>query len=291
MASRLPLYCPGHCKSPSGRLQLRHSPAKVLAVLLTQTLMDNEAMELPKEAVYSHWRQRFAWWLHYLKARQKPKERPRVRRLAGFIPEGGVIFDIGAHFGYLAKEFAVIHNGSCMVHCFEPVPYTRSILERVVDRFQNVHIESRALSNQAGHMKLSIPIKESGRLGIGLAHFGDEVRRDYIVEPVETLTLDAYVAEQGLARLDFVKMDVEGAEFQILQGAEKTLKELRPHVYCELISTSTARMGYKPETVFDFLTNLGYRAAVIERSGEKRPVEGLIEGEEDYLFYPERAEK
>ena len=246
-------------------------------------------MELPKEPVYSHWRQRIAWWQHYFKARYNPKERPRVRQLAGFIPEGGVIFDIGAHFGYLAKEFAVIHGGSCEVHCFEPVPYTRSILERVVDRFGNVRVESRALSNQAGLMKISIPVKESGRLGIGLSHFGDELQRDYIVEPVETLTLDAYVDEQGMTQLDFIKIDVEGAELLILQGAEVTLAELQPLVYCELAPALTARMGYPPEAVFDFLAGFGYRAAVVDAAGHKQPVEGLVAGAEDYLFYPRSA--
>ena len=245
-------------------------------------------MELPKEPVYSHWRQRFAWWLHYLKARHNPKERPRVQRLARFIPKGGTVFDVGAHFGYLAKEFALIHDGNCEVHCFEPVPYTRSILERVVGGFDNVRIDSRALSNQAGSERISIPIKESGRLGIGLAHFGDETKRDrYIVETVETVTLDTYVAERELSRLDFIKMDVEGAELQILRGGEKTLREFRPLVYCEIGPETCARMGYEPDNVFDFFSRFGYSAAVLDQSGGKCPVGGLVEGEEDYLFYPE----
>lgn len=243
-------------------------------------------MELSREAVYSHWRQRLAWLQHYLKARYSAKERPRVLQLARFIPEGGVIFDVGAHFGYLAKEFSAIHGGSCKVHCFEPVSYTRSILQRVVGRLGNVRIESRALSNQAGSVRISIPVKESGRLGIGLSHFGDEVRRDYIVESVDTLSLDAYMDEQTLSRLDFIKCDVEGAELLVLQGAEKALARHRPAIYSELDTDLAARMGYKPERVFDFLAERGYLAYILDASGEKQPVSGLVAGVVDYLFLP-----
>lgn len=243
-------------------------------------------MELSREAVYSNWRQRLAWVQHYLKARFNAKERPRVLQLARFIPEGGVIFDVGAHFGYLAKEFSAIHGGSCKVHCFEPVSYTRSILQRVVGRFGNVRIDARALSDQAGTVRISIPVKESGRLGIGLSHFGDEMRRDYIVESVETLTLDAYMGEQAVPRLDFIKCDVEGAELLVLQGAQQALARHRPAIYCELNTHLAARMGYEPERVFDFLAERGYRAYILDGSGNKQAVSGLVAGADDYLFLP-----
>lgn len=247
-------------------------------------------MELNRDEVYSNWRQRLAWLQHYLKARYKRKERPRVLQLARFIPEGGVIFDVGAHFGYLSKEFCSIHSGSCQVHCFEPVSYTRSILRRVVGRFGNVRIESRALSDRAGITKISVPVKESGRLGIGLSHFGAEMRRDYIVETVETLTVDAYMDEQALARLDFIKCDVEGAELLVLQGAEKALARYRPVIYCELNTQLAARMGYGPESVFGFLAERGYCAYILDASGAKHPVSGVVKGADDYLFLPAAAQ-
>lgn len=246
-------------------------------------------MELSREAVYSSWRQRLAWVQHYLKARYKHKERPRVRQLASFIPKGGVIFDVGAHFGYLAKEFRALYGGGCQVHCFEPISYTRSILRRVVGRFDNVRIEARALSNRAGLERVSIPVKETGRLGIGLSHFGNEISRDYIVESVKTVTLDDYMAEQAVPRLDFIKCDVEGAELLVLQGAQRSLARFRPAVYCELKMDSAARMGYRPEDVFDFLAGIGYSAYVLDTDGEKRLVHGLVTGAEDYLFLAEAS--
>ena len=72
--------------------------------------------------------QRFSKLLHWAKARIRRKERDRVNSFARWIPAGGTIFDIGAHFGYFSKEFARLHGGSCKVYCFEPVSYSHSIL-------------------------------------------------------------------------------------------------------------------------------------------------------------------
>lgn len=112
------------------------------------------------------------------------------------------------------------------------------------------------------------------------------MRRDYIVEAAETLTVDAYMDEQALARLDFVKCDVEGAELLVLRGAEKALARHRPVIYCELNTQLAARMGYGPESVFGFLADRGYRAYILDALGEKHPVNGVVEGADDYLFLP-----
>ena len=69
-------------------------------------------------AVYRSSGQRFARVLHGLKARYRRKERARVGCLAGLFEPGAVVLDVGAHFGYFAKEFCQVHQGRCTVHCF-----------------------------------------------------------------------------------------------------------------------------------------------------------------------------
>lgn len=242
-------------------------------------------MELSREKIYRHWRQRFAWLGHFLKAYLKHKERPRVLRLANYIPAHAVIFDVGAHFGYLAKEFARIHNGTCRVYCFEPVSYTYSILERVMHKFANAKLEFFALSNAKGTLEITIPVKPSGRLGIGLSHFGPEQEWNYITEEIRTERLDDYVAQNGIERLDFIKIDVEGAELLVLQGAENTLRTLRPTVYCEVQPSWTKRLGYAPADLFEFMQDKGYRPHVLHEEGLEA-IAGYQEEYEDYLFMP-----
>ncbi len=243
-------------------------------------------MELSREHYYRHWRQRLAWLQHFLKVRFKHKERPRVLRLSNFIPPGGVVFDIGAHFGYLAKEFCRIHNASCKVFCFEPVEYTYSILSRIMAAYPNAVIENIALSDREGTERISIPVKESGNLGIGLSHFGAETVRDYIIEPITTVTLDGYMQSHKIERLDFIKCDVEGAELLVFKGGSQSLDKFRPALYFELNDVYTKRLGYRAQEVFSFLTGKGYRPHRLDAKGNAQAIESYVAEVEDYLFLP-----
>lgn len=227
-----------------------------------------------------------SWMHHFLKARFRHKERPRVDRLAEFIPRGEVVLDVGAHFGYMAKEFCRIHDGTCSVYCFEPVEYTYSILTRVMAGYGNAVLENFALSNREGVEQISIPIKESGNLGIGLSHFGRGVGRDYIVESIRTRTLDDYARAHDLSRVDFIKCDVEGAELLVFNGGAGTLDRFRPTIYTEVQDSFTQRLGYRAHDLFSFLAAKGYRAHVLQDDGEVREVAGYVEDVHDYLFCP-----
>ncbi|MDD4880982.1 MAG: FkbM family methyltransferase, partial [Gallionellaceae bacterium] len=185
--------------------------------------------------------QRFAWWLHMIKARLRRKEAKKVAYLGRHVPPGGVILDIGAHFGYFSKEFCRLHNHSCHVYGFEPVSYTRSILELVTRSFGNFSLHSTALSDANGEADIQIPIKKSGHIGIGLSHLGEERNRDFISETITTLKLDTFMAATGLTRIDFIKCDVEGAELAGFKGGANAIATFRPTVFCEVNDQLTQR--------------------------------------------------
>jgi len=242
-------------------------------------------MELNHDQVYSHWRQRVAWWNHYLKAALKHKERNRVKMLSKLIPHGGVILDVGAHFGYLAKEFCKIHDKSCRVYCFEPISYTYSILTRVMRKFDNAIIEKIGLSYENGLIKITIPVKESGRLGIGLTHFGGEPERDYILEEINIIRLDGYCVMRNINRLDFIKCDVEGAEYSVFKGGEVTLKRFMPIIYTEIKQDFARRIGHDASDIISLLENIGYSTNYYN-NGEIIRVKEYSDKIEDYLFIP-----
>ena len=244
-------------------------------------------MELSRDKQYKRWRQRLAWVQHYLKAKLNDKEKGRVSLLSKYVKNdsGAVILDVGAHFGYLAKEFCQLRP-QAKIYCFEPVEYTRSVLVRVMKSYKNALIEDFALSDSNGCVDISIPVKESGNLGIGLSHFGSESARDYIVEKIRTVRLDDYVVDKGIRRLDFIKCDVEGAEFLVFKGGESAIARFRPVVYAEILDRHTQRLGYAARDIFDFFFEKNYRSYVMEKSGELIEVTGTIDGAEDYLFLP-----
>jgi len=163
---------------------------------------------------------------------------------------GAVLFDVGANFGYYALMLAAALRRECEVHAFEPTDATFERLRQhiALNRMEGtVHAHRLALSDAPGTASMH------GRDGNSGAAF---------VEPgvgaVQVSTLDAFVAERGLRRLDFMKIDVEGFEERVLRGGERVLRELRPSILLEVQPTTLERAGSSVRRLADLLTSHGY---------------------------------
>ena len=208
--------------------------------------------------------QKFAKILHTLKTKIRVEKRDEVNQFEPFIKNGAVVFDIGAHFGQYAKAFALLNNKSTTVYCFEPISYTRSILLSVLKSYKNTHIFSNGFADKPGKLEINIPIKKSGKIGPGLAHLGNETKRDYVTEIVEIETIDNFVAKNNIKKIDFIKIDIEGPELLVFKGAEKTLKKYKPTIICEVNHEHMGRVNLKTEDLFRFLNKLGYESYLSE---------------------------
>ena len=62
-------------------------------------------------------------------------------------------------------------------------------------------------------------------------------------------TIDHFIEEEGITNVDFIKIDVEGNEKAVLEGAYVTIKKERPLIYCELLRKHAKRFGYHPNEV------------------------------------------
>lgn len=247
--------------------------------------MERKGQKIASSSVYNAPSQRFNRLLQKLKTKYKARDRHVIECLGTLIPEQGVILDIGAHLGGYAKEFARLYRGNVTVHCFEPSPYNLSILKEVVGNLNNVHINEFALSDKVGEVDLYLPIKKSGHLGTGLAHFGLEQARNYITERVQTVPLDSYTTENELSRLDFVKCDVEGAELLVLQGGVETIRRFHPTLYVEIGEDYLARMGHHAKDVFNFLRSVDYEPYQMDlKSCVPTRVNGYQGRAKNYLF-------
>ncbi len=240
--------------------------------------------QLGRDGIYNSLGQRIARYLHLYKAKYRAKERSRVQVLSRYIPEGGVVLDVGAHFGYFAKEFARLHGGSCTVYAFEPMEYTLGILKSVTKSMPNIELCERALSDSNNIVDLYIPVKKQRKIGPGLSHLGKETERDYIVQPVETIRLDDYIEEKKVPRVDFIKIDVEGAELLVLKGAASTISKYRPAIYAEVNDEYTKRLGYGASDIFKYLEAHGYSASFVLGNDFSLNQVHDYGGPGDYLF-------
>ncbi|MES3037950.1 MAG: FkbM family methyltransferase [Bdellovibrionota bacterium] len=142
--------------------------------------------------------------------------------------ENNVCLDIGANIGYWAC-FLLAKVGKGEVHTFEPNPDTFKILKK--------NIESNFPGSRAIVNNLALG-EENGSISLFLNpyHSGDD--RTIFTEgrtqiAVKQMTLDSYVESKNLKALDFVKIDVQGAELSVLKGGIKSLKTFAPRILME----------------------------------------------------------
>lgn len=225
-------------------------------------------------------RQRASWLAHLFKAVTQQHHRDLIPVLAPFIATDAVILDVGAHAGQFSKLFATLAPEG-RVYAFEPSPYARSVLgpALAVGGRGRVEVIPAGLSDTAGDLVLHTPIKRRGGLGFGIAHLGGEAAEG-VDQIVPLTTLDAFAETRGLARLDFIKMDIEGWEFRALTGGRSTLARFLPVLFLEVDAAMLARAGDDPDSLFGWLRALGYRAW---RAPGMTPAEAY-EGPGDYLF-------
>ena len=151
-------------------------------------------------------------------------------------------------------------------------------------------------------MLLVTPRKITGRMGRAYAFVADavpqgEARPDlqdtgHEAQPTQVVTLDDFCAERGIAQVDFIRMDIEGAELMALQGAAGILDRDRPHVLLEIHPQMLeARFnGTAAEQVVELFSRRGYRrspsTATAWKSAATRSATRALEG---LLLHPPDA--
>ena len=206
-------------------------------------------------------RARLTYWAHLFKALARQHHTELIPILRPVLPPDGIVFDVGAHAGQMAKLFALMAPQG-HVYAFEPGAYALSILRPMV-RLKGrgrISIDPIAFGAAPGMLTLSTPIKKSGSLGFGLSHLGEGGEGSNVFRhEVAVETVDRTVAAKGLKRLDLIKADIEGWEMQLLLGATETLEKLHPVVFLEAVDFYLARAGDSRAALWAFMRDRGYR--------------------------------
>ena len=134
-----------------------------------------------------------------------------TRRL---VRPGMTVFDLGAHVGYYSRFLSKLVGPAGVVYAFEPNPENRAALRRNLDApgYSNVEIVPCAISDREDTRKLFISPGHSNHSLIE----GYTDAESFVEVP--SISVDAFAAKRGIQSVDFVKMDVEGAESMALNG-------------------------------------------------------------------------
>lgn len=132
-----------------------------------------------------------------------------------------VIFDVGANIGQSAKEYAK-HFPNATIYCFEPISKTFEILDKKLARKKNVHCFKLAFGAQEG--EIEVPLQELSLENTLLDHPElDCAGADSKTEVVIISTIEKFCQEHGIEHIDFLKIDTEGYDLEVLKGAQSLM--------------------------------------------------------------------
>lgn len=185
--------------------------------------------------------------------------------LAPSLKPGAVFLDVGAHIGYFSLRASKEVGASGRVLSFEPNPETVAALRANVEanHLANITVLPIACTDQATELTLYA----AGHINTGASSLA---RRNADVDAGEAprafqvrgRPIDDVVREMNLSRVDAVKIDVEGAELQVLRGAAGTLRRFHPKVVLEVVPSQLASFQTTEQEVIAFLKQCGYTTGV-----------------------------
>lgn len=163
------------------------------------------------------------------------KTEPCIRR---FCRPGDTVVDVGANIGEWTLQMADAVGPGGRVIAIEPIPHLAEALQKSTwaNNLRQVSIAAVALSESEGQGEFSVERANTGgsRLGRYCAEACDTIT-------VRVETLDGLIARSKIGRVDFIKVDVEGFELEVLRGARATLARHRPPMYLEVGAEDLAK--------------------------------------------------
>ena len=200
-----------------------------------------------------------------------------------------IVVDIGANVGNFTRSCVKQKNRAGLILAVEPSHYVFPILKfwSKVWSQKNLSIICRKniLSETSGTSNLHTPVKNSGSLRVGLAYTGQQKHPEVYSETVHSLRLDDLLTAEGITKVDLVKIDVEGAEENVVNGAPLLLNQIRPIWYLELDDSRASSMGNSSERLFKLMIDAGYKAYWLDSNLNLTHVLSL-QGDDNYLFIP-----
>lgn len=175
-----------------------------------------------------------------------------LRRTLG---KGGVLVDVGANTGWYSFHAAQIVRPNGRVVAVEADPRALRCLSATLGRNADLPIVVvRAAASDrdgVGFLSLARDCGHSALTSSGRGH------------PTRTVTLDSLLSELRLARVDALKIDVEGAELRVLEGATRLIQEHHPIVVCEASETTLQQFNARPTDLVAFLRALDYSVTTV----------------------------
>jgi FkbM family methyltransferase len=194
-------------------------------------------------------------------------ENAEIRFVQRLLEPGMTVLDAGAHHGLYTLLASVRVGPKGRVFAFEPSPRERERLRRHIrlNKCSNVRIEQFALGTTFG--------KSDFFLVEGIGDYCNSLRRPAVKAETKTIqvevtSLDGFLSREPALDVDFMKVDTEGAELDVLKGAVHFLQAVpRAVILIEVAEIRTAPWGYSAREIIRFLSSFDYDWFEIQPTG------------------------
>ena len=183
--------------------------------------------------------------------KDNPHEAGEVKFLELIAQEGMHAIDIGANIGITTVAIAKRIRRGGKVYSFEPVPEYSNILKENVSSngLENVKVYELAVTDQVGRA----PFYQK-ELSSGIVF--EEGAKKF---EVSTTSIDRFLSEEKIERIDLINMDCEGSELLVLKGAKETLQKNKVKIFCEIHHDFLKQLGQSVEDLVQYLQGLEFQ--------------------------------
>jgi len=215
-----------------------------------------------------------------------------VRHLA----PGGFVVDAGANFGHYALTASRLVGPEGLVVAFEPFPRNHDLLSANIALLEhrNVVAEQAGLAAASGKLDLITDEENPG----GHSFNPDLIWKAGSKTEVPVYALDDYLRQKGIERrLDILKSDTQGFEWQLISGARQTILRDKPIMFCEVAPHALKAIGDSADDLLGFFETAGYSMYLVDRRVQRIVAIGYDELKrrfetdnrefEDVVFMPE----
>lgn len=174
---------------------------------------------------------------------------PNLNHLRAMIAPDSTIIDVGANIGFLSIKFSKWISKKGLVIAIEPEPLNVQILKQTLGekKISNVEVINGAAAEKEGALYLKLnPLNPA-----------DHRLSDQGI-PIKAFTIDSLLDGKGCLPISLIKIDVQGAEPRVLQGAKNTISQYKPIIFIEIDDESLNSAGFSANGLIDLLLSYGY---------------------------------
>jgi len=208
------------------------------------------------------------------------------RCLVGLNLSGATVYDVGGYEGIYTIFFARAVGVTGKVVTYEPNPINQDKIRKniAVNNFHNVYLRPIGLGRARQREKLAYFASDPGT-GSVEPRIKSKILQGGAADIVEVEidSLDNEIVSQGLPKPDFIKVDVEGLEVDVLQGMSETLRKYKPALFIEMHGVDDPAKGENAHKVINILTDYKYTFHHVE-SGKTVTLENVFDAMRGHIY-------